>query len=177
MKKHSDEEMLELQSFLDGELAGGKAKAWEERLREDLDWQALAGELTWVKETIRAHEKVVPVPETRDFYWSKISAGIEAETLRNQGKKAGKIPFWRGIFLRWAVPVTLGVAALTFMILPESGGSGGSGIKQVDKSAGLPKVSLALGHEFEVPMQAPTMVFRSEKDNMTVIWVETRLDY
>jgi len=81
----SEEQQLKLQAFLDGELPQGEARevlAWTQC---DAEAATLLAELRNTRQALVKSERQMSVPESREFYWSKIEREIQrfepAETL------------------------------------------------------------------------------------------------
>jgi len=73
----TEEQQLKLQAFLDGELSEKDARevaAWAAR---DPDATALLGELRNTRQALANFEPALKVPESREFYWSKIQREIQ----------------------------------------------------------------------------------------------------
>jgi len=73
------EEQLRLQAYLDGELSekeNAEVVAW---LAGDQQAAALLAELRQTSEAMAGFEEGIKLPESRDFYWSKIQRQIRAE--------------------------------------------------------------------------------------------------
>src|SRR5690242_5162951 len=68
---------LKLQAYLDGELTETEAREVAGRLARDPQAEALLMELRQTCETLQGFEEGVRLPESRDFYWSKIQRGIQ----------------------------------------------------------------------------------------------------
>lgn len=73
------ESQLKLQAYLDGELSGRAARGVERWLAADAEAHALAGELRNTRQALVGNEMPVPLPETREFYWSKIEREIRRQ--------------------------------------------------------------------------------------------------
>jgi len=71
------EEQLELQAYLDGELDEARARAVAARLARDQQAASLLRELRLTRQALAAGEVVRPLPETREFYWSKIQRELD----------------------------------------------------------------------------------------------------
>ncbi|MEW6305309.1 MAG: zf-HC2 domain-containing protein [Verrucomicrobiota bacterium] len=103
------EQQLKLQAYLDGELSASEreeVRAWIER---DAEAKALVAELTWAKSALTANEPEVKVPDSREFYWSKISREIERqERAEARTEGAAAVAWWR----RWLAPMGAVAAAL-----------------------------------------------------------------
>ncbi len=66
---------LKIQSYLDGELSEREARQLSELLARDRDAAALLQELRQTHQILSVYEPA-PLPESRDFYWSKIRREI-----------------------------------------------------------------------------------------------------
>jgi len=70
------ETQLKIQAFLDGELAGTEAREIAALIAKDRDAAALHTELKNTRRAL-ATEQGMQLPESREFYWSKIKRDIE----------------------------------------------------------------------------------------------------
>lgn len=70
---------LKLQAYLDGELPSGEAQAMTDWLAQDTVARNLLVELTNTRAALLSHESEIKVPDSREFYWSKIHRQIERE--------------------------------------------------------------------------------------------------
>ncbi|MEI7731468.1 MAG: hypothetical protein WCO56_17975 [Verrucomicrobiota bacterium] len=73
------EEQIRVMAYLDGELTPAESKQVELWLATSPDGQGLAAELRLTREALRGNETSVKVPESPEFYWSKIQQAIERE--------------------------------------------------------------------------------------------------
>src|SRR3954463_8797743 len=73
----TDEQQLKLQAFLDGELPETDSREIAAWLARDADATALLGELKNTRNALKGFEPELKVPESREFYWSKIKREIE----------------------------------------------------------------------------------------------------
>ena len=71
------EDQLKLQSFLDDELPEHEAREVAAWLARDAEAKALHTELRNTRQAFKNSETVVPLPESREFFWSKIRREIE----------------------------------------------------------------------------------------------------
>lgn len=67
---------IKIQAFLDGELAGAEAREIAALIARDRDAAALHAELKNTRRALAGAEQGITLPETREFYWSKISREI-----------------------------------------------------------------------------------------------------
>ncbi len=75
---------LKLQAFLDGELPAGDAKSLAELLARDSEARSLIDELRMTRALLIGNELESKLPETLEFYWSKIRREIEFEAQRTR---------------------------------------------------------------------------------------------
>lgn len=68
---------IKIQAFLDGELAETEAREIAALIAKDRDAAALHTELKNTRRALVGSEQGITLPETREFYWSKISREIE----------------------------------------------------------------------------------------------------
>lgn len=71
---------LKLQSFVDGELPEAEAQAVAKLLAQDREAVALIAELKFTRQALVGHEKGVRLPESREFYWSKIQRQLQVQS-------------------------------------------------------------------------------------------------
>jgi len=155
----NQELQFKLQAYLDGELPDGEAAEVRELIARDHGAQALFDELTNTNAALEGHETEVKLPESREFYWSKIQreiARLEAPVAVPEPKDS-----WAGWVLRRWLPVS-GLAAAScavvlFMLL-----------------SGNTQAQLA-----EMELNSDKMgayTFRDQKEKMTMIWFYDRTD-
>ena len=68
---------LKLLSYVDGELPANEIAGIESLIAKDAEAADLVAELRWSREALAGGESELKVPESREFYWSKISRQIE----------------------------------------------------------------------------------------------------
>ena len=109
------ERQLKLQSYLDGELSAKEAQAVADWLTRDEEAAALLGELRQTSQALVGFERAIQLPESREFYWSK----IQREILRGEAATAKPrqgIPQWLGRLRRLLIPAA-SVAAVLLVAL------------------------------------------------------------
>jgi anti-sigma factor RsiW len=112
------ENQLKLQAYLDGELTEAEARGVADWLARDAEASALGQELRQTREALKGFEEAIKLPESREFYWSKIQREIQ--------RQEGHAPRPQAPFLarlqRFLVPAAglalLGLAGL--LALPHS---------------------------------------------------------
>ena len=152
---------LKLQAYLDGELSAGEAKAIADLLGRDAGAKALYQELRIAKSFLVENELERALPESREFYWSKIQRQIErVESTQADGLTEPAASRWWPRFLAPAgVLAALAVFVVVVLRSPQSG-----------------RTFLALddSHEIETPLEeTSSFSFRSEAAAMTVVWVDS----
>lgn len=121
------QQQLKLQAYLDGELSDAEARQVAERAARDEGAAALLAELRQTGEALSGFEAGVKLPESREFYWSKIQAEISRESSSAHGAASG-MP-WLAWLRRFLVPVTGLALVVGFGLvgLRNAGGPHGSG--------------------------------------------------
>jgi anti-sigma factor RsiW len=160
----TNEQNLRLQAWVDDELSARERRSVESWLAQDAGAHASATELRAVARCLAANETPRPVPESRDFYWSKIARAIESESAAQVS--AGTVTLWQR-WRRWWLPAAAGVSLLAL---------GGFGLLRWSSEGQSPAV-LAVVNDLEKPIQeASSFSFRAEAEGMTVVWVNFQYD-
>jgi anti-sigma factor RsiW len=100
-----EQEQLKLQSYLDGELSESEAREVAGWLARDREAVALLSELKNTRQALAESklEIAITLPESRDFYWSKIRREIERlEDIEQQ--EPAPAPSLIQRLSRWLVP-------------------------------------------------------------------------
>jgi anti-sigma-K factor RskA len=143
---------LELMAYVDGELDAGARAAVESRLRQDPAARAEVAAWRAIREGLQAADPLVPVPESREFYWSSIRRRIEGSATRpdpdGDGVWAG---WWRG-WGRWMIPGTVALV-LSVVVLTQR----------------TSRMEVAIGGGRSET--ATTLTFHSDSDGMTIHWI------
>ena len=150
---------LQLQAYLDGELSVNEARKVTELLTRDAAAQALLNELTFTKKALQGNELGMILPETPDFYWSKIAREIERQ--ERSAVPAVSTPWWRGSF-KYLAPLG-GLAAVCLLLL----------VPGPKEDAG--EASSAAVIENLSPDMV-TSTFHSQSDGLKVIWLSEKTD-
>ena len=107
-------EQLKFQAYLDGELPEREMRSIADRLARDPDAAALMTELRQTREALSGFEKGVQLPESREFYWSKIQREIQRqdaparESARPNALAAG-LRLWLRPAMAFALVTVLGL--------------------------------------------------------------------
>jgi len=157
----SHEIELKLQACLDGELSSDETRAIEELLARDAGARSLFEELRATRTLLAGGELEVKLPETGEFYWSKIRRQIELEDRRSPSINAPEpVSAW---WVRFVTPAGALAALALFVVVAL-------------KHSEPPEPILALddSHEIETPLEeTSSFSFRSEAAAMTVVWVDS----
>ena len=152
------EDKLRLQAYLDNECDSVEARSVAAWLARDAEAVALFNELKWSRKVLLENEPELSMPETRDFFWSKIQKEIEgtAPLVVRPASSAPSLPLW----LRWLVPAT-GVAGL--LLLAATNGN----FKRLQSASSVtPEIEAADDSEGAI-------TYHSQQHGLTVVWVKT----
>jgi len=144
---------IQLQAYLDGELTGREAQQVTALIESDADARALFNELQQTHSLLKANEPEFRLPESREFFWSK----IEREIDRAEAVPAETTPGWV-LFLRRHLAAVGGATVVAALVL----------------FAGLQMnvISPSLLEEIDNPLDdVGTFSFRSESQKMTLVWI------
>lgn len=158
---------LKLQAFLDGELPPAEAAEVKARLEGDADGRLLLAELQNTRDALSAHEAEVKLPESREFYWSKIEREI-----RRQEKPAGAVVAHEWSWMTWvrrlALPLS-GMAVLTLALVVA--------LQPAHPIAVAHPVAVAEADGDEMEMATDDMdatTYRDDDNKVTVVWFSDR---
>jgi anti-sigma factor RsiW len=141
---------IKLQAHLDGELTGREAQEVAALLEGDVEARALFNELQQTRMVLKGNEPELRLPESREFFWSK----IEREIGREETVLAETAPRWI-LFLRRHLAAVGGVAVAACLVM-----------------FALVQMSPSLLEEIDNPLDdVGTFSFRSESQKMTLVWI------
>lgn len=122
-----NERQLKLQACLDGELPEGERRAVETWLSGDAEAAALLAELRHTNAALADFERELKLPESREFYWSKIHREIQRQqSFARPARAAGWLAGWRRLFV--PASALAGLAALLAVGLQLSGPGAAPGL-------------------------------------------------
>jgi anti-sigma factor RsiW len=151
---------LKVQAYLDNELGPAEARKVGTWISSNPEARALFNELKETREILVQNEPVLKLPESRDFFWSKIERGIAAaERLPAEPEPR---PWWTRLLAPAAGTVAL--FALLFSLVDRGGGR--MEISQSFDGAPI--------HQLEGAPDVSTITFRSEAEGVTVVWLSTQ---
>jgi anti-sigma factor RsiW len=148
------EAQLKLQAFLDGELPAGEARKVEDWLARDRDAAALLAELRDTHALLHGFEEDIRLPESREFFWSK----IEREIARSEKPApASPVPSWANALRRFLVPASaMALLAIAGVVATRQSGTPGR----------------ALGPEIETATADPgAFTYRDDMAGTTLVWL------
>jgi anti-sigma factor RsiW len=148
----NEEQQLKLQALLDGELPEDEARATAAWVARDADATALLNELRNTRKALADFEPAVKLPETREFYWSKIQR--EIQRLEPAPRPARTVSL-ASLLARLIVPAGA-IAALAVAALIAIHPSGANGAN-ASTDASL--------------TDAGAFTYRDQAAGMTVVWL------
>lgn len=148
----NNEAQLRLQAYLDDELPEGERRAVEAWLTRDPEAAALLTELRQTSAAFASFEGELKLPESREFFWSKIEREIGRQVRRESA--VGR-PSWVTAWRRFLVPIS-GLAALALVL-----------VASLQMSTSQPMRPLEL--EMTLPNSNAT-TYRDETQRMTLVW-------
>jgi len=91
------ESQLKLQAFLDGELPESEAREVANLVARDKEAAALLAELRNTRQALAGFETVLPLPESREVFWSKVQREIERQEARQpaEAHRPSLLAQWR----------------------------------------------------------------------------------
>jgi len=108
------EDQLRLQAYLDNEVSSSEARQIASWIARDPEAKALYDELQGTKALLNAENELpVTVPDSRDFYWSKIQREIERAEREPARATATVRPWWIRIMAPVAATAALALVLFT----------------------------------------------------------------
>lgn len=155
----NDDQQLKLQSYLDGELSVREARQMEAWLAQDKEAQELFAELKHTKTALIGNEPELKLPESREFFWSKIEREIRLREQQPE-KNTIEIPLFAWL-QRYLLPVGAAAAVAVMATV------------MINKNR-LPLDTAAVMETEALNEEMNSISFRSEADRMTVIYLYDR---
>jgi anti-sigma factor RsiW len=147
---------IKLQAYLDGELSARQARPVAGWLARDCEAQALFAELQHTKTILTENEPEWKLPESRDFFWSRIIRQID-----RPGPARAAPPPWSSLLRWWKWLAPIGAAAaLALLLWPRNPASYVAALNGLEVEMAIPESRVA--------------TFRSEAEGVSVVWVETQ---
>lgn len=150
------EKQLKLQAFFDGELPEAEAREVANWIATDQEAAALHGELKNTRQALSGHEADIKLPESREFYWSKIEREINRLDKQEQAQPAS--PSFARLF-RFLIPASaFAIVAIVGLFA----------VKNFNPAEG----ARAAGPELETALtDGGAFTYRDEQEGMTVVWL------
>jgi anti-sigma factor RsiW len=145
---------LKLQACLDGELSDREAAEVRALAGRDPEAAALMRELEMTSAALHGQEEGIRVPDSREFYWSKIQRAIESqEAIEARAATPSGIPLWRRLLIPLGACATVAIVAVA--LLWNGPGKSNTAKSRPEQPAG----------------ETSTYSIVSDEGNVTVIWV------
>jgi anti-sigma factor RsiW len=158
IKKMNEEQQLKLQAFLDGELPAGEAREIAALVQRDAAAAALLAELKTTRAALAGAEPAASVPETREFYWSKIEREIR-KLDPVESRRAAPLVSWRRLL--W--PISAAAVCFALVMIETSRMNQPEAVAAVSADTDAPIVE---------PAQAGSeaITYQDKADNTTLVW-------
>jgi anti-sigma factor RsiW len=150
----NEELQLKLQAYLDGELPDGEARGVADLLAQNPEAAGLHAELKNTRGALKAFESEIKLPESREFYWSKIQR--EIGRLENR-EVVDDAPAWLSTLLRRFLAPAGAIAALLIAALLIMSQTPGSAAAEPDSETAF--------------ADADTFTYRDYSTGMTLVWL------
>jgi anti-sigma factor RsiW len=149
---------LRLQAYLDSEVSSSEARQVAALLSKDAEAQALYEELRQTKTLLAGNELEIKLPESREFYWSKIQREISRVPADERSPARPQRAWW----FRLLAPLSAtAIVALGMIALTSHQTSPGFLSRQ----------------EVETALEDTSAIsFFSDQHKMTVVWVQSQID-
>lgn len=149
------EQQLKLQAYLDGELSDREAGQVADWLAQNPAAQSLLAELTMTKTALVSNEVEFKLPESREFFWSKIERDIRQQE-KSSAPSAQPVSI-RAWLHRFLIPVSAAavLALLCAVVLTKPSAF----------------ETAQLGETVSLNEEMGAINFRSESEQMTVIYL------
>lgn len=143
---------LKLQAYLDGELSAAETREVSALMERDAEARALFTELQQTSVALKSNELERSLPESREFFWSK----IEREIQRLDAEPAPSTPWWLAFARRHMAAVSgFGVATALLVVAAFQ----------------MNMVSPPMMEEIDNPIGASALSFRLESAKTTLVWI------
>ena len=148
----TEEAQMTVQAFLDRELPPEEHEAVAARLPSDPAARSLLNELEMARNVLADGELTRGVPESREFYWSKIEREIgRQEAAANRDAPRDRTPWWR-----WVMIPAAGLAVLALLLSVAGLRLGGA------RDAYLLEASTSDSGAF---------TYRDDQEGVTLVWL------
>ena len=144
---------LKLQAYLDHELPEAEAQQVAEWVARDREAAELLRELRETRAALEGFEAAVRLPESREFFWSKVQRAIQRQSAGAPERSGWSLRRLQ----RFLVPASaLGLLAVVLTL-------------SVGRSSATPPGEMELVSE-----DMCALTFRSQSERMTMVWLYPR---
>ena len=152
----TDEQQLKLQAFLDDELPEAEKREVAAWVARDSEATALLNELRNTRRALAGFDPELKLPESREFYWSKIEREIQASQPAAAPEKTA--PGWHWLW-RLLIPAS-GLAVLAIAVFI------------TERQMGVRPSSEPQAVQMETELaDSGSFTYRDETQGMTVVWL------
>jgi anti-sigma factor RsiW len=152
-----DSQFLKLQAYLDGELNAKEKAEVADWLAKDREAQLLLAELQNTNVALECYEAEVKLPESREFFWSKIEREINREKAAPVARQRFSVLAW---LQRYMVPVSGVAVACVALLLVLQLSPSGSQVAEIELSSSDMGVA----------------TYRNQQEKMTMVWLYDKSD-
>jgi hypothetical protein len=153
----NQEFQLKLQAYLDGELSASEAADIRSQLAGNGDARSLLAELQNTVNALAGHEQDIKLPESREFFWSKIQREIEGRSPAPVINRPFSLAGW---FKRRLVPISGFAVVVLVLLLVIQLSPGSNLVGEIELSSN----------------DMGVMTFRHQKEKMTFVWLYDKSD-
>ena len=165
--KEQDRELL-LQAYVDGQLDPSEVDQVGRMIQEDPAVLETIEEFRRLSQLCSLADRQVTVPMPRGPYWTRIQSQIADAPSSVVEPPLQRITSWLDLLLKFAVPSAAVFALVTTLFL----------LNPISTPHSKDFVVLSIDHEIETLSEdASYMTFRSEQEGLTVVWLDTSVDY
>jgi anti-sigma factor RsiW len=112
---------LKLQAYLDAELSEAEVKEVARRLAQDQEWVGLLAELRNTREALAGSQALLQLPESREFFWSKIEREI-SRLPAPAPQRPSRLAAWRRFLVPAGAVAGVAIVAMLSLVGPPSAG-------------------------------------------------------
>jgi anti-sigma factor RsiW len=149
---------LKVMAYLDNELSPADARKVGTLISTNPEARELYNELKETREVLMQNEPELKLPESREFFWSKIERGIASA---EREPAVVERPWWT----RFLAPAIGSIALFALLLAVVDRGGSRTPIALSEAADGAPL------HQFEGAPDVSTITFRSEAEGVTVVWL------
>jgi len=142
---------LKLQAWVDGELFEDEARCISGEIARDAEAGGLVAELKNTRDALVSNELARTLPETREFYWSKIQREIQRREPVPAARATPRAFRWK----HWLAPLA-GIVGLACVVT----------------LTGRPSALPAIDETSSVGGGMEAVTFHDQSSGMTVVWLE-----